>query len=168
MIFIGIGSSIGEAKMLFAQAETDLKQEGILVLKKSKLLKNPPQGGVAKNEFTNAVWEIAFPETAWEKFNWCLLPEFRRQKLKAYKLLNGLQLVENKALRTRDKRWADRTLDLDILMFNQLKLSRQRLLLPHPLLAERSFVLRPWQELVDKDFEIPKFGVIDKLIKSLT
>ncbi len=168
MIFIGVGSSVGNAEVQFAKAEADLKQKGVLVLKKSKLLKNPPQGGVAQNEFTNAVWQVEFPETKWEKINCCLLPQSRRQKLKAYKLLDLLQSVEKNAGRTRDKHWEDRTLDLDILMLNRLTLSQQRLLLPHPLLAERSFVLLPWQELVDKDFEIPKFGVIEQLIKRLT
>lgn len=167
MIFIGVGSSIGDAKVQFEQAEADLRQVGVQVIQKSNVLKNPAQGGVAQNEFSNAVWKISFPETKWEKINWCLLPQSRRQKLKAYKLLAVLQLVENKAGRTRETRWADRTLDLDILMFNQLALSGQRLLLPHPLITERSFVLYPWQELVDKDFEIPKFGVIDNAIKAL-
>jgi len=167
MIFIGVGSSIGNAEAHFTQAETNLLTFGIKVSKKSKNLKNAPQGGVAQNQFTNAVWQLEFPETKWEKINWCLLPQHRRQKLKAYRLLNLLQLVEKQALRTREKRWDDRTLDLDILMFHTLRLENQRLLLPHPLIPERDFVLHPWQELVDKDFEIPKFGSVSKLIKRL-
>jgi 7,8-dihydro-6-hydroxymethylpterin-pyrophosphokinase len=168
MIFIGVGSSIGEAQTQFTQAELDLKSKGVEVIKKSTLMVNPPQGGVAKNDFTNAVWHIEFPETKWEKANWCLLPASRRQKLKAYKLLKVLQWVEDQAHRTRSKRWEDRTLDLDILMFHQLILRQQRLLIPHPRIPERDFVLRPWEELVDKEFEIPKFGRVSELIKSLT
>ena len=168
MIFIGVGSSIGKASVLFAEAEKELLEQGIKVIRKSKNLINPAQGGVAQNEFTNAVWEVTFSETQWEKINWCLLPQYRRKKLKAYKLLNALQTVESKAGRTRKKRWEDRTLYLDILMFHELELSKQRLLLPHPMIPKRNFVLVPWQELVDKDFQIPKFGMIDTLIKSLT
>lgn len=167
MIFIGVGSSIGDANSHFAKAEQALRAFGVKVVKKSKKLKNNPQGGIAQNQFTNAVWQLEFPETRWEEINWCLLPNFRRQKLKAYRLLKRLQQVEAQALRSRSKRWDDRTLDLDILMFNDLQLEKQRLLLPHPLLAERDFVLLPWQELVDKGFEIPKFGSINELIKRL-
>ncbi len=167
MIFIGVGSSIGDAEKTFKQAQVFLQNKGICVLKKSKNLKNAPQGGVAQNQFTNAVWQLEFAETRWEKTNWYLLPQHRRQKLKAYKLLKKLQAVEKKAQRERVKRWDDRTLDLDILMFHQLVLRKQRLLVPHPLIFERDFVLRPWQELVDKDFEIPKFGAIGTLIKRL-
>ncbi len=167
MIFIGIGSSIGDAEAHFAQTKIELAHLGVEVVKQSKNLKNPAQGGVAQNEFTNAVWQIEFTETKWEQINWCLLPTWRRQKLKAYKLLKVLQAVETKALRTRAKQWDDRTLDLDILMFHHLTFTKQHLLIPHPRIPERDFVLKPWQELVDKDFEIPTFGLIGELIKRL-
>jgi len=122
---------------------------------------------VAKNEFTNAVWEIAFPETKWEKINWILLPKWRREKLKALKLLKILQSCENVCARSREKRWDDRTLDLDILMFHAIRINSHHLTIPHPLIPERNFVLLPWQELVDKNFEIPKFGKISDLIQRL-
>ena len=168
MIFIGVGSSVGQAESHFKKAEQYLARANVGLVKKSALLKNPPQGGVAQNEFTNAVWQIEFWETPWQKVNWVLLPKKRRLKLKAYQLLKILQSCENSCNRIREKKWDDRTLDLDLLMFHQLKLNEAHLKIPHPLIPERNFVLLPWQELVDKNFEIPKFGKISSLINRLT
>lgn len=167
MIFIGVGSSIGDAEKTFKQAQVFLQNQGICVLKKSKNLKNPAIGGVAKNNFTNAVWQIEFKETAWEKTNWVLLPQKRRLYLKAKKLLITLQACENHFGRTREKRWDDRTLDLDILMFHQLLIDKKRLSLPHSEIPNRPFVVLPWSEIVDEDFSIPKFGLLNQLIKKL-
>lgn len=167
MIFIGLGSSIGDAEKTFNQAQLFLEEHKIKVLKKSKILKNPPFGGIAKNEFSNAVWALSFKETRWEKINWILLPQWRRQQLKAYKLLTILQRCENQLGRSREKRWDDRTLDLDLLMFHQHTSKRKKLIIPHPGITERSFVLHPWQEIVDEDFQIPRFGLIKDLIKNL-
>lgn len=167
MIFIGLGSSIGEAQKLFNEAEVFLNQHGVVVVKKSKNLVNPPVGGVAQNNFTNAVWQLDFKQTAWERFNWVLLPSYRRTYLKAKKLLKILHRAENTGGRIRKKRWEDRTLDLDILMFYQLVINKKQLTLPHPEIPNRSFVLLPWSEIVDEDFLIPKFGLLTNLIQTL-
>jgi len=156
-------SSIGDAFAIFNDADTWLELHGVEVVKRSKNLKNPPLGGVAQNQFTNAVWQVSFPETAWERLNWCLLPRSRRQRLKAFKLLKLCKACEVAHGRTRAKRWADRPLDIDILMFHGLTLDRQRLSLPHPGIAERGFVKDPWRELVDGDFEIPGLGPLKDL-----
>ncbi len=167
MIFIALGSSIGDAPSIFDSAERFLKKNGIKILKKSKILKNPPIGNVAKNEFSNAVWKIDFPFSSWEKLNYILLPQHRKKKLKSYKLLKILQRCEDIHDRAREKRWDDRTLDLDILMFHDLIISKKALTLPHPEIPNRDFVLLPWKEIVDEAFLIPKFGALKDLITAL-
>ncbi len=167
MIFLGVGSSIGNAEAIFASAEAWLEARGVKVIKKSQNLKNPPVGGVATNEFTNAVWHAQFLETSWEKVNWCLLPRSRRLRLKAYKLLKLLKKCEAIHGRTKSPRWSDRPLDLDILTFHELVINKTKLIIPHPEIANRSFVLRPWSELVDARFEIPNLGRIKDLISKL-
>ncbi len=149
MIFIGIGSSIGEAEEIFAAAEMDLEKENITVLKKSKILKNPPYGGVAENEFSNAVWQIETDKN----------PE---------ELLSTLQKIENNHGRKRDKKWDDRTLDLDILVFNDMVFDTEKLKIPHPEIPKRDFVLIPWSEIVEENFEIPKFGKLKDLLQKLS
>ena len=167
MIFIALGSSVGDAENTFNSAQLWLEQHGLQVIKKSTNLNNPPCGGVAQNDFTNAVWQIEFLETKWEQINWCLLPQRRRWHLKAKKLLNLLQQCENAHGRVRTKRWDDRTLDLDILQFHQLQYCSKKLKIPHPEIPKRVFVLQPWSEIVDEDFCIPKFGRLTELLTHL-
>ncbi len=168
MIFIGVGSSVGDAVQTFAGAKAWLEARGVKIMTESSLLKNPPMGGIAQNEFTNAVWHISYPETLWEKINWVLLGTQLRQKLKARQLLLLLQRCEKNLGRKRAKRWADRTLDLDILMFHDLDCETFKLIIPHPEIPNRSFVLRPWAEIVDENFSIPRFGALKDLIKNLS
>ena len=136
MIFIGLGSSIGNAKSIFDSVENALETLQIKVVKKSTILKNPPFGDVAKNEFSNAVWQIDTNNS----------PD---------QLLDILQKIEIDHGRTREKKWDDRTLDLDILMFGNTISNDEKLTIPHPGIAERMFVLKPWAEIVDVDFEVP-------------
>jgi len=148
MIFLGLGSSIGNAENIFKSTEKDLEEKGIKVIKKSKILKNPPFGNVAKNEFSNAVWEV---ET----------------NLSPQELLNILKKIEEKNGRTKTEKWADRTLDLDILIFHDLVLETEELIIPHSGIPQRIFVLKPLAELVDKSFKIPKFGLLQSLLAKL-
>jgi len=144
MIFIGLGSSIGDAEKIFRSAEVSLEKKNIHVVGKSNILLNPPYGGVAKNDFSNAVWQIETDFT----------PE---------ELLKVLQAVENEHERVREKRWSDRTLDLDILIFNDEVMKTDNLIIPHPGIANRPFVLEPLTQLVDENFEIPTLGALRNL-----
>jgi len=163
MIFIAVGSSIGNAEEIFAKTEAWLNDHNCYVVAKSKILKNPPMGGVAQNDFHNAVWQVHFAPSLWNKINWVLLPQSRKKRLLAYKLLRTLKKCEKVHGRVPAERWADRTLDLDILMFGDLVMNRTRLAIPHPEIANRSFVLQPWKELVDAHFEIPNLGLLKDL-----
>ena len=163
MIFVAIGSSIGNAAEIFERTENWLNNYGVYVLKKSKVLKNPPVGGVAQNDFHNAVWQVHFEPSRWDKINWVLLPQSRKKRLLAYKLLRRLKQCEKAHGRVKAERWSDRTLDLDILMFNDLVMQRRSLTIPHCEIQNRAFVLQPWRELVDDNFEVPTLGLIKDL-----
>jgi len=148
-IFLSLGSSIGNAEEIFETVTKAFEKQNIKILKKSKNLKNAAYGGVAKNEFTNAVWEV---ETE-------LSPE---------DLLKVLQAVEQSQGRVRDVKWSDRTLDIDILMFDQMILDQENLKIPHPEISKRLFVLQPWRELVDERFEIPTLGRLSELLEHVS
>jgi 2-amino-4-hydroxy-6-hydroxymethyldihydropteridine diphosphokinase len=148
MIFIGVGSSIGNAKDHFDLAEAFLKSCGIIVLNKAKNIITEPFGGVAKNKFTNSVWQI---ETSFSPVA----------------LLKILQSAEQKAERKRDVKWGDRTLDLDILCYHGKKIESKMLKIPHPEIKKRHFVLAPWAEITSHKTEIPHLGNIHKLLKQV-
>lgn len=142
MIFLGVGSSIGDTEKNFRAAEIFLAKRGVRVIKKSAVLKNSPLGGVAKNEFFNAVWQIEVPE-----------------EMSPTKLLNVLKTAEKNAGRDPTApRWSDRELDLDILLWGEEVVDLPELKIPHPEMTKRNFVLQPLSELVDERFKIPTIG----------
>jgi len=149
MIFIGLGSSIGDAQAIFTSTEQWLADHGIGVIAQSSLLKNPPQGGVAHNQFTNAVWQISTDKSP-------------RQ------LIELLHQCEADHGRIRNQKWADRTLDIDLLVFGDRVIHDGDLVVPHPEIAYRDFVLKPWQEIAPFGFRIPTLGLLDDLFRNLS
>jgi 2-amino-4-hydroxy-6-hydroxymethyldihydropteridine diphosphokinase len=86
-----------------------------------------------------------------------------KTSLSANQLLLALQNIENQQGRVRKERWGARTLDLDILIFDQLIENSKQLTLPHPRAHERAFVLAPLKDL-DANLIIPKRGNISNLL----
>ena len=82
-------------------------------------------------------------------------------------LLDALQSIESSQGRVRDRRWGARTLDLDILMYDELQYSDERLTLPHPGIAQRDFVLYPLQK-IDNEITIPGQGNLNQLIENIS
>lgn len=148
MIFLGIGSSIGNAEQIFHDAEQFLKKNHISVLRKSSVLKNPPFGGIAQNEFSNAVWEISVPQD--------ISPEILLPILK--------QAEQNAGRDFSAPRWSDRPLDIDILIWDEEILQTSELTIPHPGIAKRDFVLKPLAELIDENFKIPTLGTLKNFL----
>lgn len=68
--------------------------------------------------------------------------------LTAIELLHQLQAIENQQGRQREIKWGARTLDLDLLLFDDLSLQSEELTLPHPEISKRSFVLLPLYDLI--------------------
>lgn len=77
-------------------------------------------------------------------------------------LLSYLQAIEQRHGRERRERWGDRTLDLDLIAYGDLRIRTARLEVPHPRAAERAFVLMPWLQL-DPDAVLPGIGRVDGL-----
>lgn len=81
-------------------------------------------------------------------------------------LLIELNRIESEHGRVRQERWGDRTLDLDLIAHGDTRLDTERLTLPHPRAAERSFVLEPWLQ-VEPDAVLPGRGRVDALLRAL-
>ena len=81
-------------------------------------------------------------------------------------LLAYLHAIEDRHGRERRVRWGDRTLDLDLVTFGDVRSSDVRLVVPHPRAAERDFVLVPWLSL-DPDAVLPGAGRVDALLERL-
>lgn len=130
MIVLGIGSSIEPKENYLKLAIDELNSdESIEVVKISKVYKTFAWGGVAKNEFLNMCVLINFLGTATE-------------------LLSIIQNIEKKLGRVRKEHWGDRTIDIDILLFNDEVINREILIVPHKYITQRNFVLCPLIDLV--------------------
>ena len=81
-------------------------------------------------------------------------------------LLDAVNAIEADLGRVRGERWADRTLDIDIVVFGELQLESPRLTIPHPRAAERDFVLEPWLE-IEPDAVIPGLGSVRDILEGL-
>ena len=133
------GGNIGDVAARFVEAEQCLAERGVSVVARSQNYESRAWGFECEMLFVNVAWEV---ETA----------------LDAVALLDVLQATE--ALLGRDReaereekaregaRYCSRTLDLDILFYDDEHISTERLKVPHPLIMERDFVIVPTCELL--------------------
>jgi 2-amino-4-hydroxy-6-hydroxymethyldihydropteridine diphosphokinase len=76
-----------------------------------------------------------------------------------------LQTIEAEHGRVRGtQRWGPRTLDLDLLLYDELELQSERLTLPHPAIPQREFVLYPLLEVAGGNLRIPRLGALQRLV----
>jgi 2-amino-4-hydroxy-6-hydroxymethyldihydropteridine diphosphokinase len=138
--WIGLGGNHQESASLMRRAVSSLeKHNEISVLRISGMYQSAPWGVTAQADFINAVAEL----------NTSLQPE---------ELLRALQDIENRLGRERSgPRWGPRCIDLDLLTYQDLMMNTGPLLLPHPRMHLRAFVLVPILEL-EPGFLIPGIG----------
>ena len=86
--------------------------------------------------------------------------------LSPIELLDALQGIEQQQGRIREERWAARTLDLDLLLYANLAMNTPRLILPHPRLTERNFVLYPLCDVADANLMLPDGRKLDTLVRA--
>ena len=87
-------------------------------------------------------------------------------RLAPHVLLGMLHAIEEEHGRVRLERWGDRTLDLDLIAYADMRSADEHLLLPHPRAAERAFVLEPWLD-VDPGAVLPGHGRVADLLAAL-
>jgi 2-amino-4-hydroxy-6-hydroxymethyldihydropteridine diphosphokinase len=126
--YIGIGSNLGKRQENCLRAIELIEKKGILVKNRSSLYETEPWGVKDQPLFLNMAIEV---ET----------------DLKPLEFLRVLKDIEREAGRKESGRWGPRAIDLDILLFDDLLMKEDSLTIPHPLLHERDFVLRPLNEI---------------------
>ena len=147
-IFIALGSNLENPKEQIKQGILSIKDiEGVKILRESYLYETPPVGILDQPNFINAVIKID-------------------SDLSPYELLDKLLKIENMAGRIRVNKNGPRTLDLDILLFDNLILNDENLTIPHPRMHERLFVLLPLKD-IDENILIPNQGLIKHIIKDI-
>jgi 2-amino-4-hydroxy-6-hydroxymethyldihydropteridine diphosphokinase len=137
--FIGLGSNLEDPRSQLQRAFAELgKLPGTRLVAQSSLYRSAPLGYPDQPDYVNAVAKIA---TA----------------LSPQALLQALLQIEQSHGRERTFRNAPRTLDLDILLYDDVRLHEHGLTIPHPQMHRRAFVLRPLVEIAP-DANIPAVG----------
>ena len=139
--YLGIGSNLGERLTLLREARRKLEAaQGVTLLRSSPLYETEPLGGpTGQGPFFNAVLEL-------------------RSTLNAETLLQRCQQIEAAAGRERLVHHGPRTLDLDLLLYDDQCRDTPELTLPHPRLHQRRFVLVPLCDL-SPQLEHPQLGI---------
>lgn len=136
MVFLGLGSNLGERRQLLEQAISLLETEGGHVAAISSFVETEPWGFESQHRFLNAVVALETP-------------------LAPYALLELTQDIERRLGRAEKTQrqdgkpqWSDRPIDIDILLWDDVCVNDDpRLVIPHPLMEQRPFVMEPLREV---------------------
>ena len=128
MIILALGTNIEPREQYLKNALAKIVDNNLKIILESSVYETPAWGGVADQNFLNMCIEV---ET----------------ELEAYEVLDTIQKIELELGRVRKEHWGNRTIDIDIITFNDLIFNDERLIVPHKYIHERNFVLAPLVEM---------------------
>jgi len=147
-VWIGMGSNLGDRMETLQAALNQLQENGAELTRVSHTYETEPVGFESEHLFLNAVVEAKWSGDA-------------------FSLLNILMKTEVflGRMRSSEQRYSERTIDLDILLFGEEVINTETLVIPHPRMAERRFVLEPLNELIPRYIHPVLELEIDQLLK---
>jgi 2-amino-4-hydroxy-6-hydroxymethyldihydropteridine diphosphokinase len=126
---VGLGSNLGDKAANIARAIALLTANNdVRLVARSRSYRTPPWGKIDQDWFVNACISVATPLTP-------------------HALLARCQAVERELGRVRGERWGPRVIDVDILAYRDVACDEPNLVLPHPHIAKRAFVLAPLADI---------------------
>ncbi|MFS3916394.1 2-amino-4-hydroxy-6-hydroxymethyldihydropteridine diphosphokinase [Bacillus australimaris] len=142
--YIALGSNIGKKETYLKEAVKKLHEHPeVQVELISSIYETTPVGYENQDDFLNMAVKIS-------------------TSLRPEKLLSLTQKIEQELGRTREVRWGPRTADLDILLYNRENIETEQLVVPHPRMYERLFVLVPMSEICPEIGEVQINAVTDQ------
>lgn len=130
-VYVALGSNLGDREKNIENALDEIgRLEGTRIIKCSSIYETEPVGYVDQGRFLNAAAMVM-------------------TMLSPLELLVKFQEIEKELGRTRDIHWGPRTIDIDILLYGDLKMDLPELIIPHPRMDQRGFVLIPLEEIYE-------------------
>jgi len=127
-VYLGLGSNLGDRLGFIHRSIEELENSGVKVLKLSTIIETDPVGGPAQGKYLNAVLKASTTHSPEELH--VIIQTIERRLGRVKKMING-----------------PRVIDIDILLYDDIKLITQKLLIPHPRMLERDFVMEPLKEI---------------------
>jgi len=147
--WIAIGGNIGDVLARFCSVRAHVNEhEACNMLATSLLYQTPPIGPEGQDDYLNAALHF---ETSWSPLE----------------LLDALQHLEQQHGRVRHEHWGARTLDLDIIAYDNFSMDTERLILPHQHMHWRQFVLRPMCDISPDWMHPTQHKTAQKLLDAL-
>lgn len=141
LVYLGLGTNLGEKERNLNDAIISLSQEVGFVIRSSTFYASKPWGFESDNDFLNAVVLVDTHLTPFDVLS--RTQEIERNLGRIAKTING---------------YSDRLMDIDILLYDNLVIDQPALKIPHPLIADRDFVIIPLCEIAP-DLVHPVFGL---------
>lgn len=150
LAYISLGSNLGHPRQNLQEANQRVNQlVGVEIVRSSKVYKTEPQDFKGQSWFANQVLELKI-RPDWTPFS----------------LLESLLVIEEQMGRVREFLWGPRCIDLDLLLYGQEIIFSDRLILPHPRIKKRAFILVPLVD-IDPSLKFPDGGSPEKALNSL-
>lgn len=132
-VYLSLGTNLGDKEQNLIDALDRIENEAGKVISRSSFYYSEPWGFESDNSFVNICALIS-------------------TDLDPFKLLDALKAIEKQM--GRDKKstlsgYSDRIIDIDILLFDDQKINTPELTVPHPLMTERDFVMKPLSEIME-------------------
>ena len=128
IVYLALGSNLGDRLQYIQKAVGELKDSDLKILKFSTVIETNPVGGLPQGKYLNAVLKIDTDHSPEELH--VITQGIERKLGRIKKTING-----------------PRVIDIDILLYDDIKLITLKLLIPHPRMFDRSFVMQPLEEI---------------------
>jgi 2-amino-4-hydroxy-6-hydroxymethyldihydropteridine diphosphokinase len=136
--YLLLGSNLGNREEILEKAIQEIEEKIGVIDIRSKFYETTPWGLISQPDFLNIAIAV---DTA----------------LNPYDLLQQTQMIEESLGRVRKEKWGARLIDIDIIFYGNQEVSQIDLIIPHPFMQERNFVLAPLREIAP-DFVHPILG----------
>lgn len=147
-VYLSLGSNIGDRLYYLKQALREISNTSdIKIQKNSPVYETEPVGDPNQDKFLNMV---------------CMI----QTNLKPLELLQVLMNVEKRLGRVRTRRWGPRTIDIDILLYDKEQIKHPDLIIPHPHMKNRAFVLIPLKEITP-DIVFPDGDKLEDVLEAI-
>ena len=134
IVYLGLGSNLGNKEQHITTAVKHLEQRVGKVRRLSSLLKTEPWGFTSPHSFVNAAVSI---DTV----------------LSPHEVLEATQQIERdmgREQKSMNGEYHDRIIDIDILLYDDMEINEKDLIIPHPLMHQRDFVMIPLREIIEE------------------